>query len=170
MKQQLPALLPIWYRLHRLRQDAKRGLAPRPSSSGWRKLAALFAQACILALTLCAQMPAANAAGIDDINRANQLYAAGHYAEADAAYTRILDSGINELFVSDVLADSVQLMRGYARFALGNLDGAAQDAEAAITQRRSSLTTDESGYALRAMIRLKKGDRHGAFAGDGAEE
>lgn len=114
---------------------------------------------------LCSHMPAARAANLDDVDRANELFATGHIAAAEAAYTRILKSGgVDELFAGDALTDSVQLMRGYARFDLGNLEGAARDAEIAITHHRSSFTPDEVGYGLRAMIRLRRGDRKGAFA------
>jgi tetratricopeptide (TPR) repeat protein len=117
----------------------------------------------VLFLALLSFSTAAQSASADDVDSANRLFYAGRYAEAEQAYTRILDSGISEFIVSDVLTDSVHLSRGMVRAVLGNLDGAMQDAEAGI-HPRSSMTPDEGGYELRALIRLRQGDRDGALA------
>jgi len=163
-KKQSPAPIPTSHRPHGLEQGLRRRFSMDGFHSGSWTFSALFAQFCVLALMLCAQIPAAGAAGLDEINKANLLFAAGRYAEADVAYTSILDSGVSEFIASDVLADAVQLSRGFARLVIGNLDGAAQDADAAIAHRRSSFTMEESGYGLRALIRLQKGDKQGAIA------
>ena len=107
--------------------------------------------------------PAASAAELADINRADQLLATGRHAEAEQEYSRILAEGVNEFLVGTVLEDGAHISRGYARLAQRKFDPALEDAEWAI-QPKSSMMNPDGGYGLRALIKLQRGDREAAFA------
>jgi tetratricopeptide (TPR) repeat protein len=116
-------------------------------------------------LILSALFPSSlvSAAELADINRADQLLAAGRHAEAEREYDRILTEGVDEFLIGTVLTDGVHISRGYARVAQRKFDPALEDAEWAI-KPQSSLMNSDGGYGLRAFIKLQRGDREGAFA------
>ncbi len=116
----------------------------------------------LVVLSLFSTSPV-RAAGIADVKRADQLMASGRHADAEREYDRILAEGVDEFIVGTVLEDSAHISRGYARVAQRKFDGALEDAERAIKPMSSMMNAD-GGYALRALIKLVRGDRDGAFA------
>lgn len=97
-----------------------------------------------------------------EINNANLLLYQGKYAEAERAYTQLMSPAANEFIVGSVLVDSLHINRAIARLVQQNTKAANEDIEAAF-HPQSSMMYDDSGYMLRARMRLMQGDEQGAF-------
>ena len=115
-----------------------------------------------LLLSSLLMAPGVSAAGLADVNRADQLLATGRHAEAEQDYDRILTEGVDEFLIGTVLSDGAHISRGYARLAQKKFDPALEDAEWAI-HPKSSMMNPDGGYGLRALIKLQRGDRDAAF-------
>ncbi len=135
---------------------------PTPATIAGLRFERFLGAALRFLLSICL-VSAVQAADMADVTRADQLLAAGRYAEAEREYDRILAEGIHEFIVGTVLTDTTHINRGYARAALQKFDAALEDAEWAI-QPRSSLLHADGGYGLRAHIRLLRGDTEAALA------
>lgn len=105
----------------------------------------------------------ATAAGAADIRAADLLLADRQYQQAEREYNRILEEGVDEFLIGDFLTDTVHYSRGLARVAQGKYELAMEDVKAALDPE-SSMSYEESGYSLRALIKLNRGDRDGALA------
>lgn len=97
-----------------------------------------------------------------EINNANLLLYQGKYAEAERAYTQLMSPAANEFIVGSVLVDSLHINRAIARLVQHNTKAANEDIEAAF-HPQSSMMYDDSGYMLRARVRLMQGDEQGAL-------
>lgn len=98
----------------------------------------------------------------DDINNANLLLYQGQYAQAEEAYTKLMAPAANEFIIGTVLVDSLVINRAIARLVQNNVETATADIETAF-HPQSSLMYDDSGYMLRARMRLMQGDEKGAL-------
>lgn len=114
----------------------------------------------ILCLALLPKLAAA--AGVADIRAVDLLLANGHHEQAEREYNRILDEGVDEFLIGDVLTDGVHYSRGLARIAQGKYELAMDDVKATLDPE-SSMSYEESGYSLRALVKLNRGDRAGAL-------
>lgn len=97
-----------------------------------------------------------------EINNANLLLYQGKYAEAEMAYTQLMSPAANEFIVGSILVDTLNINRAIARLVQQNIKAAQEDIEAAF-HPQSSMMYDDSGYMLRARVRLMQNDKKGAF-------
>jgi tetratricopeptide (TPR) repeat protein len=97
-----------------------------------------------------------------DINNANLLLYQGKYAQAEEAYTQLMVPAADEFIIGTVLVDSLHIDRAITRLAQHKIDAAKEDIERAF-HPQSSMMYEDSGYMLRARLRLMQGDRKGAF-------
>lgn len=102
------------------------------------------------------------AATLKDLNAASEVLADGNFAAAEVRLDRIVQQGVDESLIGDVLTDQAQMLRAIARAAQGKLDAAAEDA-VALSKPRSSLTAPETSAWLDALIKLRRGDRAAAL-------
>lgn len=97
-----------------------------------------------------------------EINNANLLLYQGKYTEAEKAYTQLIAPAANEFIVGSILVDSLHINRAISRLLQQNIKAAHEDIEAAF-HPQSSMMYDDSGYMLRARMRLMEHDEKGAF-------
>lgn len=133
----------------------------KSSAINFRLAAGLRCWGLILCLALVPKLAAA--AGVADIRAVDLLLANGYHEQAEREYNRILDEGVDEFLIGDVLTDGVHYSRGVARIAQGKYELAMEDVKAALDPE-SSMSYEESGYSLRALVKLNRGDRAGALA------
>jgi len=97
-----------------------------------------------------------------DINHANLLLYQGKYAEAEHAYAQLMAPAATEFIVGSILVDTLHINRAIARLVQQNIKAAHEDIEAAF-HPQSSMMYDDSGYMLRARVRLMQHDEKGAL-------
>lgn len=97
-----------------------------------------------------------------EINNANLLLYQGKYTEAEKTYTQLMSPATNEFIVGSILVDTLHINRAIARLVQQNIKAAQEDIEAAF-HPQSSMMYDDSGYMLRARVRLMQNDEKGAF-------
>lgn len=97
-----------------------------------------------------------------EINNAHLLLYQGKYAQAEQAYTQLMVPAASEFIVGTVLVDLLYFNRAIARLVQHKIEAAKEDIEVAF-HPKSSLMYDDSGYMLRARLRLMQGDTKGAF-------
>jgi len=97
-----------------------------------------------------------------DINNAHLLLYEGKYTQAEEAYTNLFAPAQNEFIVGSVLVDTLHINRAIARLVQHKIDAAKEDIEAAF-HPESSLMYDDSGYMLRALLRLMQKEKQGAL-------
>ncbi|KIM09848.1 MAG: hypothetical protein KU29_00905 [Sulfurovum sp. FS06-10] len=97
-----------------------------------------------------------------EINNAHLLLYQGQYAQAEEAYTNLFTPAQNEFIVGSVLVDTLHINRAIARLLQHKIGAAKEDIEAAF-HPQSSLMYDDSGYMLRALLRLMQKETQGAL-------
>jgi len=97
-----------------------------------------------------------------EINYAHLSLYKGDYAQAEQAYTQLMAPASSEFIVGTVLVDSLYFNRAITRLVQHKIDAAKEDIERAF-HPESSMMYDDSGYMLRARLRLMQGDKKGAF-------
>ena len=97
-----------------------------------------------------------------DINNANLLLYQGKYSQAEEAYTQLMSPAADEFIIGTLLVDSLYIDRAIARLVQHKIDAAKDDIERAF-HPQSSMMYEDSGYMLRARLRLMQGDKKGAF-------
>lgn len=98
----------------------------------------------------------------DDINAAHLLIYQGKYVQAETTYTQLMKPASEEFIAGTALVDMLHFYRGTARLIQHKNQEAQEDIEAAF-HPKSSLMYDDTGYMLRARLRLMQGDTKGAF-------
>lgn len=98
----------------------------------------------------------------DEINNAHLLIYEGKYAQAESTYTQLMTSAAGEFIAGTALVDVLHVYRGIARLIQHKTDAAQIDIQRAF-HPESSLMYEDSGYVLRARLRLMQGDKKGAF-------
>ncbi len=97
-----------------------------------------------------------------EINQANLLLYQGKYSQAEETYTKLMAPAANEFIVGTVLVDGLYIYRAIVRLVQHKIESAKEDIERTF-HPQSSMMYDDSGYMLRARLRLMQGDRQGAF-------
>lgn len=97
-----------------------------------------------------------------EINNAHLLLYQGKYTQAEQAYTQLMIPAADEFIVGAVLVDTLHINRAIARLVQHKIELANEDIEMAF-HPKSSFMYDDSGYMLRARVRLMQGDVKGAL-------
>lgn len=105
----------------------------------------------------------ARAASLADFEMARLALAEGRLAAAEAQLDRIVERGVDALIAGDASWDHAVLLRGIARAAQDKLDAALADAHK-LAKPRSSLTPEESGIFLEALVLMRRNERAAALA------
>ncbi|QIR75808.1 hypothetical protein FA592_06005 [Sulfurospirillum diekertiae] len=98
----------------------------------------------------------------DEISAAHLLIYQGKYAQAETTYTQLMTPASEEFIAGTALVDMLHFYRGTARLIQHKNQSAQEDIEAAL-HPQSSMMYDDTGYMLRARLRLMQGDTKGAF-------